>query len=159
MSRTTDACDSHVEKDDPWRSHRLSTLKGTAEVLQSLELDRVVDVAVWGYRDRPQTIRCPDEPKVVFREMADEHPDGDLGDDEQSEETSDAEVPNGDADDAKDKVAHDTQMRHSPSSFPENAHVCVDTDVNRHKEKGDGGDAAEVNSASSYSSDTPSIRT
>ena len=34
--------------------------------------------------------------------------DGDSGDGEQSEETSDAEVTNGDADETKDMVPHDT---------------------------------------------------
>ena len=29
VRRTTDACDSDVQKDDPWSSHRASTLKGT----------------------------------------------------------------------------------------------------------------------------------
>ena len=29
VRRTTDACDSDVQKDDPWSSHRPSTLKGT----------------------------------------------------------------------------------------------------------------------------------
>ena len=62
--------------------------------------------------------------------------DGDSGDDEQSEERSDAEVTNGDDDDTKGMAAHDTQMRHRPSFFPESTHVCVDMDVNRPKEKG-----------------------
>ena len=54
MRQMTDACDSDVQKDDPWSSHKPSTLKGTrtqtvqetAEVAQRLQLDRVVDVAV-----------------------------------------------------------------------------------------------------------------
>ena len=68
-----------------------------------------------GYSDRPQTIRCSDEHKVAIREMSDERSENDSGDDEQSEESSDAEVINGDADDTKNTVAHDTQMRYSPS--------------------------------------------
>ena len=89
--------------------------------------------------------------------MTDERADGD---EEQSEESSDAEVIDGDADDSKDTVAHDMQMRNSPSFFPENTQVCVETDVNRPKEKsiGHGGDSAAVNSANSYSSDTSSLR-
>ena len=63
--------------------------------------------------------------------MTDECSDNDSGDDEQSEE-----VINGDADDTKNTVAHDTQMRYSPSLLPENTQVCVETDVNRPKEKG-----------------------
>ena len=62
-----------------------------------------------------------------------------LGDDEQSEESSDAEVTKGDADDTKNTVAHDTQMRYSPSLFPDSTQVCVETDVNRPKEKGQPG--------------------
>ena len=68
--------------------------------------------------------------------MTDERSDHDSGDDEQSEESSDAAVINGDADDTKDTNAHDTQMRHSPSFLPENIQVCVETDVNRPDEKG-----------------------
>ena len=68
--------------------------------------------------------------------MTDERSDHDSGDDEQSEESSDAEVINGDADDTKDTIAHDTQMRYNPCLLPENTHVCVETDVNRPKEKG-----------------------
>ena len=60
----------------------------------------------------------------------------DPGDNEQSQETSDAEVTNGDADETKDMVAHDTQMRYSPSFSLESPHVCVGMDVNRPKEKG-----------------------
>ena len=63
--------------------------------------------------------------------MTDECPDLDSGDDEKSEASSDAEVINGDAGDTKDTVAHDTQMRYSPSFLPENTQVCVETDVNR----------------------------
>ena len=78
-----------------------------------------------GYSDRPQTIRCSDEHKVAFKDMAEDQ-DGD-SDDEQSEET---------ADDSKDMVAHDTQMRYSPSFFLDSTQVCVEMDVNRPKEKG-----------------------
>ena len=52
------------------------------------------------------------------------------------ETTSRAEVINGDADDTRNTVAHDTQMRHSPSFLPQSTQVCVETDVNRPKEKG-----------------------
>ena len=89
-----------------------------------------------GYSDRPQTIRCSDEHNFAFRETTDERSDHDCGDDKQSEESSDAEVINGDADDTKETVAHDTQMRYSPSILPENTQACVETDVNRPKEKG-----------------------
>ena len=68
--------------------------------------------------------------------MGDERPGADSGDDEQSQETNDAEVTNGDADETKDMVAHDTQMRYSPSFSPESLHVCVGMDVNRPKDKG-----------------------
>ena len=68
--------------------------------------------------------------------MTDERSDNDSGDDEQSEESSGAEVINGDADDTKNTRAHDTQMRYSPSFLPENPPVCVETDVNRPKKKG-----------------------
>ena len=68
--------------------------------------------------------------------MTDERSENDSGDDEQSEESNDAEVINGDADDTKDTVAHDTQMRYSPIFLLENIQVGVETDVNRLKEKG-----------------------
>ena len=68
--------------------------------------------------------------------MTDERSENDSGDEEQSEESSDAEVINGDADDTKNTVAHDMQRRRSPSFLPENTQVCVETDVNRPKEKG-----------------------
>ena len=64
--------------------------------------------------------------------MTDERSGGDSGDDEQSEDSSDAEVINGTADD----TAHDKQMRYSPSLFLDSTHVCGETDVNRPKEKG-----------------------
>ena len=60
--------------------------------------------------------------------MTDERPGGD-SDDEQSEESSDVEAINGDADDTKDTVANDTQMRYSPSFLLENPQDCVETDV------------------------------
>ena len=41
--------------------------------------------------------------------MTDERSNDDSGDDEQSEESSDAEAINGDADDIRNTVAHDTQ--------------------------------------------------
>ena len=44
-------------------------------------------------------------------------------------------VVNGNADDTKDTVAHDTQMRYSPSFFLENIQVGVETDVNRPKRR------------------------
>ena len=116
----------------------IQTVQETAEVPQSRQFDRVVDVAVGTQRqttDDPM-LRCSDEHKVPFREMTEGRSDHDSGDDEQSEESSDAEVINGDADDTKETVANDTQMRYSPSFFPENTHVCVETDVNRPKEKG-----------------------
>ena len=50
----------------------------------------------------------------MFRQVADERPDRDSGDDVQSEET-------GDADDTKDMVAHDTQVGYRPSFFPDSA--------------------------------------
>ena len=81
-------------------------------------------------------MRCSDEHKVAFREMTDERSYHDSGDDKQSEESSNAEVINGDADDTKDTVAHDTQMTYSPSFLPDRSRVCVETDVNRPKEKG-----------------------
>ena len=49
---------------------------------------------------------------------------------------SDAEVIIGDADDTEGMVAHDTQMRDSPSFFPDSTQVCVEMDVNGPKEKG-----------------------
>ena len=75
---------------------------------------------------------------------------------------SDAEVINGDADDTKDMVAHDTQTEYSPSFFPDSTQVCVEVDVNRPKEKGqpvEEGDATAVSSANGHSSDTSSLRT
>ena len=55
--------------------------------------------------------------------MADERPDGD---------SSDAEVTKSGADD----TAHDTPVRYSPSFLQESTQVCVETGVNRPKEKG-----------------------
>ena len=49
---------------------------------------------------------------------------------------SHTEVFNGGADRTKGMVAHDTQMRYSPSFFPDSTQVCVEMDVNRPKEKG-----------------------
>ena len=49
--------------------------------------------------------------------------------------SSDAEVINGDADDTRNTVAHETQIRHSPSFSPDSTQVCFRTDVNRPKEK------------------------
>ena len=63
--------------------------------------------------------------------MTDKRSDHDSGNDKQSEESSDDEVIIGDADDTKDTVAHDTQMRCSPSFLQENTQVCVETDVIR----------------------------
>ena len=78
----------------------IQTVQKTAEDPQNRQLDPVVWLL--GYSDRPQTIRCSDEHKVASREMTDERSVGDSGDDEQSEELSDAEVINGDADGNKD---------------------------------------------------------
>ena len=89
-----------------------------------------------GYIDRPETIRCSDEHEVAITEMTDERSDNDSGDDEQSEESNDARSSMCDADDTKDTVAHDMQMRNSTSFFLENTQVCVETDVHRPKEKG-----------------------
>ena len=38
--------------------------------------------------------------------------------------------------DTKNTVAHDAQMRYSPSFLPDSTQVCVETDVNRPTEKG-----------------------
>ena len=76
--------------------------------------------------------------------------DHDSGNDEQIKESSDAEVINGDAEDTKGMVAHDTQMRYSPSFLLDGTQVCVEADVNRPKEKGQlVMDAAAVSSANS----------
>ena len=94
--------------------------------------------------------------------MTDGRPDNDSGDDEQSEESSDAEVTCGDADDTKNAVAYDTQMRYSLSFLPVSTQVCVETDVNRPKEKGQPVmEGTQLRSAqqTGNSSDTSSLRT
>ena len=53
--------------------------------------------------------------------------DSDSGDDEQSDETVDAE---------DSRVTHHNSGETAPSFLPENVQVCVETDVNRPKEKG-----------------------
>ena len=98
--------------------------------------------------------------------------DSDSGDDEQSDETVDADVSEDDADVIKGNrvtrhdsgeavLVLDSKTRNRPSFLPENVQVCVEIDVNGPKEKGHGhgGDADQICSATSYSSDTPSSRT
>ena len=134
----------------------IQTLQETAEVPPRLQLDRVVDVAVGIQR------QTTDDPTVAFREMTDERSDNDSGDDELSEESSDTEVINGDADDTKNAVAHDSQMRCSPSFLPVSIQVCVETDVIRPKEKGQPvmeGTQLRSSQQTANSSDTSSLGT
>ena len=71
--------------------------------------------------------------KVAFREMTGERSDNDSGDDEQRSQVTlrssmaTFTIPR--------TLAHETQIRHSPSFSPDNTQVCVRTDVNRPKEK------------------------
>ena len=103
----------------------IQTVQETAEVPQRLQLDRVLDRAVGIQR------QTTDDPifrsgRWLMTKMVTQT----------TRRVSDAEVINGDADDTKGMVAHDTQMRYSPSFFPDSTQVCVEMDVNRPKEKG-----------------------
>ena len=62
----------------------------------------------------------------------------------------------------KQSFVLDSRTRNRPSFLPENVQVCVETEVNRPKREGSaghGGDADQICSATSYSSDAPSPRT